>query len=42
VVWGEVSEAILNKDWDKARQAKRRAEDMARKLANERNDTGEV
>lgn len=42
VVWGEVSEAILKKDWEKARQAKRRVEDTARKLAKERNETGEV
>ncbi|XP_062192772.1 oxysterol-binding protein-related protein 4C-like isoform X2 [Phragmites australis] len=38
VVWGEVSEAILTKDWEKARQAKRRVEDRARKLQKERNE----
>ncbi|TVU05054.1 hypothetical protein EJB05_48202, partial [Eragrostis curvula] len=42
VVWGEVSEAILNKDWEKARQAKRQVEDTARRLAKERNERGEV
>ncbi|KAJ1269217.1 hypothetical protein BS78_07G193700 [Paspalum vaginatum] len=42
VVWGEVSDAILKKDWERARQAKRRVEDTARRLAKERNDKGEV
>lgn len=42
VVWSEVSEAILKKDWEKARQAKRRVEDRARKLDKERNERGEV
>ncbi|CAO2179712.1 unnamed protein product [Urochloa humidicola] len=42
VVWGEVSDALLKKDWERARQAKRRVEDEARKLAKERNDKGEV
>jgi len=42
VVWGEISDALLKEDWEKARQAKRRVEDEARKLAKERNDKGEV
>ncbi|XP_062195961.1 oxysterol-binding protein-related protein 4C-like isoform X2 [Phragmites australis] len=42
VVWGEVSEAIWRKDWEKAHQAKRRVEDRARKLQKERNERGEV
>ncbi|CAL5001092.1 unnamed protein product [Urochloa decumbens] len=42
VVWGEVSDALLKKDWERARQAKRRVEDEARKLAKERNEKGEV
>ncbi|GJN04023.1 hypothetical protein PR202_ga21531 [Eleusine coracana subsp. coracana] len=42
VVWGEVNDAILKKDWEKARQAKRRVEDTARKLAKERNERGEL
>ncbi|KAL6900767.1 hypothetical protein ACP4OV_005443 [Aristida adscensionis] len=42
VVWGEVSDAILSKDWERARQAKRRVEDEARRLAKEREERGEV
>ncbi|KAL6661118.1 hypothetical protein ACP70R_000502 [Stipagrostis hirtigluma subsp. patula] len=42
VVWGEVSDALLKKDWERARQAKRRVEDTARKLEKERNERGEV
>lgn len=42
LVWGEVSEAILAKDWEKASEAKRRVEDTARKLEKERNEKGEV
>lgn len=42
VVWGEVSDAILKKDWETAQQAKRRVEDTARRFAKERNDRGEV
>ncbi|XP_023156160.1 oxysterol-binding protein-related protein 4C-like isoform X1 [Zea mays] len=42
VVWAEVSAAILNKDWEAARQAKRRVEETARRLAKERNERGEV
>lgn len=42
VVWGEVSDAILKKDWERSSQAKRRVEDTARRLDRERNDKGEV
>ncbi|KAF0898078.1 hypothetical protein E2562_001744 [Oryza meyeriana var. granulata] len=42
VFWGEVSDAILKKDWERSRQAKRRVEDTARRLDKERNDKGEV
>lgn len=42
VVWAEVSDAIMKKDWETARQAKRRVEDTARRLAKERNEKGEV
>uniref|UniRef100_J3MUG0 Oxysterol-binding protein n=1 Tax=Oryza brachyantha TaxID=4533 RepID=J3MUG0_ORYBR len=42
VVWGEVSEAILEKDWERSRQAKRRVEETARRLDRERNEKGEV
>ncbi|XP_051203124.1 oxysterol-binding protein-related protein 4C isoform X1 [Lolium perenne] len=42
VVWSEVSEAILAKDWDKASEAKRQVEGRARRLDKERNERGEV
>uniref|UniRef100_A0ACD5Y847 Uncharacterized protein n=1 Tax=Avena sativa TaxID=4498 RepID=A0ACD5Y847_AVESA len=42
VVWHEVSEAILIKDWEKASEAKRQVEGDARKLDKERNEKGEV
>ncbi|KAG8047882.1 hypothetical protein GUJ93_ZPchr0008g12187 [Zizania palustris] len=42
VVWSEVSDAILTKDWERSREAKRRVEDTARRLDKERSDKGEV
>ncbi|XBH99691.1 hypothetical protein VPH35_128950 [Triticum aestivum] len=42
VVWSEVSEAILAKDWEKASEAKRNVEGRARSLEKERNEKGEV
>uniref|UniRef100_A0ACD6AHZ1 Uncharacterized protein n=1 Tax=Avena sativa TaxID=4498 RepID=A0ACD6AHZ1_AVESA len=42
VVWREVSEAILIKDWEKASEAKRQVEGDARKLDKERSEKGEV
>ncbi|KAH9620258.1 hypothetical protein KSS87_011352 [Heliosperma pusillum] len=35
-VWAEVSKAILNKDWDKAREAKRAVEESERELLRQR------
>ncbi|KAF6147547.1 hypothetical protein GIB67_008165 [Kingdonia uniflora] len=35
VVWGELSESILSKDWDKAREAKRAVEEKERELQRE-------
>ncbi|MED6132823.1 hypothetical protein PIB30_022466 [Stylosanthes scabra] len=42
VVWGEVSEAILNKDWEKATAAKKLVEERQRELARERIKKGET
>ncbi|XP_044961090.1 oxysterol-binding protein-related protein 4C-like isoform X3 [Hordeum vulgare subsp. vulgare] len=42
VVWSEVSEAILAKDWEKASEGKRKVEGTARSLEKERNEKGEV
>ncbi|KAF6154120.1 hypothetical protein GIB67_014166 [Kingdonia uniflora] len=42
VVWGELSERILGKDWDKAREAKRAVEEKERELQRERRSNGET
>ncbi|XP_073010495.1 oxysterol-binding protein-related protein 4C-like isoform X1 [Typha latifolia] len=42
VVWGEVSQAILNKEWERAWQAKRIIEERERKLQRERKSKCEV
>uniref|UniRef100_A0A1D1ZIN3 Oxysterol-binding protein-related protein 4B n=1 Tax=Anthurium amnicola TaxID=1678845 RepID=A0A1D1ZIN3_9ARAE len=42
VVWAEVSEAILNRDWERAREAKRSIEERERKLQAKRNARGET
>ncbi|MQL85178.1 hypothetical protein Taro_017697 [Colocasia esculenta] len=42
MVWAEVSEAILNRDWDKAREAKRSIEERERRLRRERSVRGEA
>lgn len=39
-VWGEVSRSILNKDWGKASEAKRRIEEEERKRQRERERNG--
>ncbi|GLT28700.1 hypothetical protein SLA2020_036120 [Shorea laevis] len=41
-VWGELSEAILSKDWDKAREAKKIVEEKQRKLLRERESREET
>lgn len=41
-VWGELSEAILRKDWEKAREAKQEIEERQRKLLKERESKGET
>ncbi|KAJ0965579.1 hypothetical protein J5N97_026717 [Dioscorea zingiberensis] len=42
IVWGKVSRAILDKDWEKAREEKRSIEERERMLKRERNSNGEV
>lgn len=41
MVWSEVSEGILNKDWERAREAKKAAEDKQRKSLKQREVSGE-
>lgn len=42
VVWSEVSRGIMNKDWERAGEAKRRLEERERALARERKEKGQV
>ena len=42
LVWGELSQAILSKDWEKAREAKRTVEGRQRDLLHERESKGET
>ncbi|XP_027338349.1 oxysterol-binding protein-related protein 4C-like [Abrus precatorius] len=41
-VWGELSQAILNKDWEKAREEKHTVEERLRELERERESKGET
>jgi len=41
VVWSELSEAILSKDWEKAKVAKKSIEERQRELRRERESKGE-
>ncbi|XP_077236812.1 oxysterol-binding protein-related protein 4C-like isoform X4 [Tasmannia lanceolata] len=41
LVWSEVGKGIMNKEWEKAREAKRNIEEKERKLGRERNSKGE-
>ncbi|KAK7413038.1 hypothetical protein VNO78_04874 [Psophocarpus tetragonolobus] len=41
-VWGELSQAILSKDWEKAREAKLKVEERQRELMTERESKGET
>lgn len=41
-VWSELSQTILNKDWDKAREAKETVEEKQRELVRERESKGET
>lgn len=42
MVWAEVSEAVLGRDWDRARDAKRKVEDGERRRRAERDASGEI
>ncbi|OVA19234.1 Oxysterol-binding protein [Macleaya cordata] len=42
VVWSEVSQSILNKDWEKAGEAKKAIEERQRELERERKSKGET
>lgn len=42
VVWGELSQAILSINWDKAKQAKTVVEERERELARERKSKSEI
>ncbi|CAA6671146.1 unnamed protein product [Spirodela intermedia] len=42
VVWADVSEAVVGRDWDRARVAKRRVEERERRLRAERDASGEI
>ncbi|XP_022546766.1 oxysterol-binding protein-related protein 4B-like isoform X1 [Brassica napus] len=41
MVWSEVSEGILNKDWERAREAKKAVEDRQRESLKQREASGE-
>ena len=41
VVWGDVSQAILNKSWDKAKEAKSAIEERERERVKERKSQGQ-
>ncbi|XP_056692893.1 oxysterol-binding protein-related protein 4B isoform X1 [Spinacia oleracea] len=41
-VWAEVSKGIINKEWDKAREAKRAVEERERELHKQRKSIGEI
>ncbi|KAI4344451.1 hypothetical protein L6164_011678 [Bauhinia variegata] len=42
LVWGKLSQAIMNKDWEKARVAKQIIEERQRQLSKERESKGET
>ncbi|KAK7388134.1 hypothetical protein VNO78_22940 [Psophocarpus tetragonolobus] len=42
VVWSELSEAILKKEWEKAKEAKRSVEERQRELKRERESNGKI
>ncbi|KAK7347758.1 hypothetical protein VNO80_22297 [Phaseolus coccineus] len=41
LIWGELSQAILSKDWEKAREAKKIVEERQREVGREREAKGE-
>ncbi|KAK7329178.1 hypothetical protein VNO77_23328 [Canavalia gladiata] len=42
LVWGELSQAILSNDWEKAREAKQKVEERQREVLRERESKGET
>ncbi|KAH1041678.1 hypothetical protein AAZX31_09G056600 [Glycine max] len=42
LIWSELSQAILSKDWEKAREAKKAVEERQRELLRERESKGET
>ena len=42
LVWGDVSQSILSKDWEKAREAKQAIEEKQRDLLKDRKSSGET
>lgn len=40
LVWGELSQAILSKDWEKARETKKSVEERQREVLRERESRG--
>ncbi|XP_045788969.1 oxysterol-binding protein-related protein 4B-like isoform X2 [Trifolium pratense] len=42
IIWSELSQAIINKDWEKAREAKKIVEEKQREIAKERESKGET
>ena len=40
-VWSEVNQGMLNKNWEKAKAAKKSIEERERQLARERKSTGD-
>lgn len=41
LVWSELSQAIMNKEWEKAKEAKQDVEERQRKMSMERDTKGE-
>ena len=42
LIWSELSQAILSKNWEKAREAKKAVEERQRELLRERESKGEA
>ncbi|XP_027332870.1 oxysterol-binding protein-related protein 4B-like [Abrus precatorius] len=42
LVWGELSQAIMSKDWEKAKEVKKNVEERQRELQRERESKGET
>lgn len=42
LVWGELSQGIMSKDWEKAREAKKTVEERERNVLKERESKGGI